>query len=144
MLFFKWFARINIFSHVKLKWKRKPHPKKLGQYFNLLNKFFHKNWIVFSIWKFCFLILQILLFFCWTIIAGWNGAVHYAVYYQWSGRTGFFISISLIPWLILLVVFVLKMLKLHKRVPKVVNWSLTVSVVHYWDILKRKSWQGNL
>lgn len=60
-------------------------------------------------------------------MAGWNGAAHFAVYYQWSGRTGFFLSVSLIPWLVLLVVFVLKMLKLHKRAPKVVNWSLTVN-----------------
>jgi len=48
-------------------------------------------------------------------MAGWQSGVGIS-----SGRSGFYITCTLIPWLILLIFFTLMMLSLHTRLQKII------------------------
>ncbi|XP_066927077.1 plasmolipin-like [Clytia hemisphaerica] len=78
----------------------------------------------------------VILFLCWTIIAGWRTQVHPYIGVYYEGNTGYYLTTTIIPFLILLTVFVLKMLRLHKKIPKIVNWSLTMAInCAVWSVL---------
>ena len=59
-------------------------------------------------------------------MAGWRGEVHIWVEDQFDGGSGFYLASTLIPWFILLIVFVLMLFNIHKKIP--INFPVTVSV----------------
>uniref|UniRef100_A0A7M6DJZ2 MARVEL domain-containing protein n=1 Tax=Clytia hemisphaerica TaxID=252671 RepID=A0A7M6DJZ2_9CNID len=70
------------------------------------------------------LINLVLLFLSWCIMAGWRGEVHWTVENDFEGGSGFYLATTLIPWFILLVVFVLMLFNIHKKIP--INFPVTL------------------
>jgi len=70
------------------------------------------------------LINLVLLFLSWCIMAGWRGEVHWTVENDFEGGSGFYLTTTLVPWFILLIVFVLMLFNIHKKIP--INFPITV------------------
>ncbi|XP_066933914.1 plasmolipin-like isoform X1 [Clytia hemisphaerica] len=68
----------------------------------------------------------VLLFLSWCIMAGWRGEVHWTVEIHFEGGSGFYLATTLIPWFILLVVFVLMLFNIHKKIP--INFPVTLMI----------------